>query len=206
MTWFATAANQTAAIAAHAEVVEFVDLDFPDGHVRLHSRIGPITWGGYTWDGVGKLGSIEIGAEDTELRPVAWRLTLSGVDAELITAARGEDFHGRAVRLYRGWLDLSTMALVGTPERRRSGLMDWMQVTLGPNSATITVNCESELARWQRPRGLLYTHESQQIVYLGDRGFDMIPTIQGRVLNWVRPTLLGRVVSGLENQRARGPR
>jgi hypothetical protein len=81
-----------------------------------------------------------------------------------------------------------------------------MQVSLGPNSATIAVNCESELARWQRPRGLLYTHESQQIVYLGDRGFDMIPTIQGRVLNWVRPTLLGRVVSGLENQRARGPR
>jgi hypothetical protein len=84
--------------------------------------------------------------------------------------------------------------------------MDWMQVTLGPNSAIITVNCESELARWQRPRGLLYTHESQQIVYLGDRGFDMIPTIQGRVLNWVRPTLLGRVISSLESQRAAGPR
>jgi hypothetical protein len=67
-------------------------------------------------------------------------------------------------------------------------------VTLGPNSGTITVNCESELARWQRPRGLLYTHESQQVIYEGDRGFDMVPTIQGRVLNWVRPTLFGGIV------------
>lgn len=194
MTWFVSSTNQAAAVAAHAEVVDFVDLDFPDGHVRLHTRLGTITWGGYDWDGVGKFGSIEIGAEDAELRPVTWRLTLSGVDAALVTVARTEDYHGRAVRLYRGWLDTSTMALLATPERRRSGMMDSMQVTLGANSATITVHCESELARWQRPRGLLYTHESQQVIYLGDRGFDMVPTIQNRVLNWVRPSLLGQVV------------
>jgi hypothetical protein len=186
-------------------VVDFIDLDFPDGHVRLHTRIGPIIWGGYTWDGVGKLGSIEIGTEDTELRPVAWRLTLSGVDAALVTAARGEDYHGRAVRMYRGWLDTTTHALVATPERRRSGLMDSMQITLGQNTATISVSCESELARWQRQRGLLYTHESQQIIYAGDRGFDMVPIIQTRILNWIRPTLFGQIAAAATG-KGYGPR
>lgn len=206
MTWFAAGANQSAATAAHAEAVDFVDLDFPSGHVRLHTRIGPIVWGGFTWDGVGRLGGIEIGAEDAELRPVAWRLTLSGVDAALVTAARAEDYHGRVVRLYRGWLDPATFALVGTPERRRSGMMDSMQVTLGPNGGTITVNCESELARWQRPRGLLYTHESQQVIYAGDRGFDMVPTIQGRILSWVRPTLFGQLANDVNRKRPLGVR
>jgi hypothetical protein len=191
VTWFVASANQTAATAAHAEPVDFVDLDFPSGHVRFHTRIGPIVWGGFTWDGVGKLGSIEVGTEDAELRPVAWRMTISGVDAALVTAARGEAFHGRPVRLYRGWLDPSTFALVATPERRRSGMIDSMQITLGPNTGAITVNCESELARWQRPRGLLYTHESQQLIYPGDRGFDMVPTIQSRVLDWSKKTLFG---------------
>ena len=184
MTWFADSANQTAAVAAHAEIVTFVDLDFSSGHLYVHTASGTITWGGHDWLGVGKLGSVDQVKEDAELRPNSIRLTLSGVDSALINTAMTEDYHGRAVSIYVGLVSLTTGALVATPETVFRGLMDYMSVELGKNAGSIVVNCESELARWQRPRGLLSTHESQQIIYAGDRFFDMIPVIQSRVINW----------------------
>ena len=186
MTWFADANNQTAAIAAHAEVVTFVDLDFSSGHLRLHTRTGTITWGGYDWLGVGKLGAIDSVKEDAELRPNTIALQLSGVDSSIIQTATTEDYHGRAVRIYQGLLNVSTLALVATPETVFVGVLDYLTVSLGAGGGTIAVRCESELARWQRPRALMSTHESQQLLYAGDRFFDMVPALQSRTIDWGR--------------------
>lgn len=188
MTWFENAANQSAATAAHAEWIAFIEMDFPSGVVRLHNRTGTIRWGSESpipsWLGVGKLGTIEMVQEDAELRPNSVRLSLSGVDAALVTAAMTEAYHGREVAIYDGFLNVDTLALVANPEVRFRGVMDYMTVDLGTNVGTITLTCESELARWQRERSLLYTHESQQLLYIGDRGFDMVPTVQSRTVDW----------------------
>lgn len=186
MTWFNDAANQAAAVAPHAEVVTFVSLGFSSGFLRLHTRTGTITWGGYDWLGVGKLGAIDAVKEDAELRPNTITLQLSGVDSSVVNIAVGEDYHGRSVRIYQGLLDTATLALVATPETVFVGVMDYMTVSLGANTGSIAVHCENELARWQRPRSLMYTHESQQLLYAGDRFFDMVPAIQNRTVDWGR--------------------
>lgn len=191
MTWFESAANQTAATAAHAEVVTFVELDFPEGFIRVHTRIGTITWGGYDWLGLGQLGSVEMVREDSEIRPNGVKLTLTGVDSALVTSAIQSQYHGRAVTIYVGLMATDTLALGATPETVFRGMMDYMTIELAKDSGRITVNCESELARWNRPRGLAYTHESQQLIYPGDTGFDMVPTIQTRVLDWTKKTSFG---------------
>jgi hypothetical protein len=206
MSWFQQPANAAAAIAPHAELTTFVDLDFPSGHVRFHTRTGTVYWGtqspDHAWLGVGKFGAIDVVREDAELRPNSVVLTLSGVDADLVSAATSELYHGRAVAVYDGYLDTTTFALVAEPELRFRGVMDYMTVTFGRNSGIISLNCESELARWQRPRALLNTHESQQLLYEGDRFFDMIPVLQTRPVDWSKhrhniPTALRvRAVSG----------
>jgi hypothetical protein len=200
VTWFASSTNQAAAIAAHAEVITFVELDFPSGYVRLHNRTGTIAWGTASpipqWLGVGKLGSVDTVAEDAELRPNTVRLTLSGVDSSLVSSAMTEGYHGRSVAIYDGFLNTTTLALLATPELRFRGMMDSMSVELGAGTASIVVTCESELARWDRPRGLLYTSESQQLIYPGDKGFDMVPTMQNRNINWVHhDTTIGSAVA-----------
>jgi hypothetical protein len=201
VTWFEQPENEAAALDEHAITVDFVDIDFPTGHLRLHTWVGQIIWGTNLWEGVGKLGEITGGEEDAEMRPVSFSMRLSGVDAALVQAARSEEYHGRTVRVYRGWFNRDTGVLVATPEQRRVGLIDSMRVSLGLNTGSITVTCETELARWQRPRGLLYTHESQQLLYPGDRGFDMVPTIQTRVLDWSEGrTLFGFPIGGWINQ------
>jgi hypothetical protein len=184
MTWFVNGANQSAALAAHAEIVTFVSLDFASGIARLHTRTGTMTWGGFDWLGVGKMGAVDAVKEDAELRPNSVSLQLSGVDSAFITAAMSDDYHGRPVRIYQGLLDPTTLALVADPETVFVGIMDTLTVALGQNTGSVTVSCESEIARWQRARSLLSTHESQQLLYAGDRFFDMVPTIQTRPIDW----------------------
>ena len=192
MTWFEESANETAATAAHIEYIAFVELNFSSGYVRLHSRTGTIAWGTASpipqWLGVGKLGSVEAVREDAELRPNMVSLTLSGVDASLIASAMTEAYHGRSVAIYDGFLNTTTLALVATPELRFRGMMDYMTVELGSNTGSITVQCESELARWDRPRGLMYTDESQRLIYPNDRGFKFVTQMQNATLNFMGET------------------
>jgi hypothetical protein len=184
VTAYASSTNQTAAEQVHVEHIQFVHLDLPSGHLRLHTRIGTIAWGGNDWLGVGKFGDLSDIEEDAQLRPSGVTVTLSGVDSALITAALTEAYHGRLIAIYEGFLNLSTMALLDTPETKFKGLMDYMTVTLGDHGGAITIQAEGELARWQRHSGSLYTHESQQAIYPGDRGFDQIPFMQSRKIDW----------------------
>jgi hypothetical protein len=80
-----------------------------------------------------------------------------------------------------------------------------MQVELGPNSATITVNCESEMARWDRPRAVLFTHESQQLLYSGDLGLQWVTQTQYRQIDWSRKfvPMVSQIIRGLGKRPAR---
>ena len=195
MTWFTESNNQSAATAAHAEIVYFVELEFPSGTLRMHTGVGTVQWGAGSpipeWYGVGKLGGIAPIKEDTELRPNGLTLTLSGVDSDLITAAMTEDYHNQPVRVYIGFRDTSTFALTADPELAFSGVMDYMTISQGEQFGTITVHCESEFARWARPRTLLFTRESQQLLYDGDLGLDFVAIIQSRVVTWDKRVNVG---------------
>lgn len=184
MTWYANSTNRTTADGSHVELVSFVALDLPSGYLRLHTRLGNIVWGGNTYLGVGKYGGISDVDEDAQLRPSGVTITLSGVDSDLVNSAMTEKYHGRAISVWQGYVTESTGALVADPQLVFSGLMDYMSVELGGNTGSISVQCEGELARWQRHNGSLFTHESQQALFAGDRGFDLIPFIQNRTIDW----------------------
>jgi hypothetical protein len=194
MTWYTSGTNQTAGDAAHVEPVMFVTLEFPSGVLRMHTRTGTIAWGGNDYLGVGKLGNIEAIQEDPQLRPSSVRLVLSGVDSALMSSAITEDYHGRPVVIYHGFMDTTTLALVANPETIFRGIMDYMTCDLGRNSGSIVVQCESEMALWARTRELSYTHESQQLVYPGDRFFDQVPFMQSKQIDWTKKGGVGQSV------------
>ena len=58
-----------------------------------------------------------------------------------------------------------------------------MDIDVGA-TATITVNAESRLADWDRPRVRRYNHEDQQIDYPGDMGFEFVPQMATKELRW----------------------
>lgn len=196
MSAFTYGANQAETEKSHVTCIHFVSLDFVSGLLLANTTPSTFTWGGQDYLGLGYVGGISEIAEDAMLRPNGVTLQLSGVDSTVITAAMTEGYHGRAISIWEGYLGETTQQLVADPELIFRGIMDVMTVELGEGTALVTVKCEGELARWQRHRGLLYTHESQQTIFPGDKGLDQVLKIQNRRLNWDGKWSLGTNFSG----------
>lgn len=182
MSRIASTPNATALAQPNALISIAADMDFPSGHIRLHDGPGPLTIGGNTYEGTGKMilsGSVEESI-DVIAKPIT--LTLSGVDASMITTARSGGYQGRAVTLYLAIFNLDTGALIDTPETLWEGRMDAITIRLGFGEASLTLNCEHRLRR--EPRIARYTDQDQQLAYSGDRFFDLVPKIPGFKNKW----------------------
>jgi hypothetical protein len=206
VTRFVSTTNQTEATKAAIVGFVAVDLDFTSGHVRAHDGIGSLIWGGNTYLGVGNFGSIEVVEEAIEVVAKAVKLSLSGVETSLLTTATTEVYQGRSATIYLGFLDRDTNALLATPETLWEGRMDTMTVQLGPQTGSLSVNCEPRLRR--EPRIARYTNEDQQLAYPGDRFFDLIGKIPGFQGTWgakgVANDLSGYQPSGIPGPYSRG--
>jgi hypothetical protein len=187
MSRFASALNEAAAAGNSVKLFVACDLDFVSGHVRAHDGIGTISWGGNSYDGLGKFGGIEVADESIDLIARPLKLTLSGVPeaslpAPLVATALDEVYQGRAAILYLGLWNDTAGALIDTPEILWEGFMDHMIVTLAEGSGAIALNCEHRLRR--EPRIARYTDADQQLAYPGDRFFDLVPKIAGFKGKW----------------------
>jgi hypothetical protein len=178
----ATVAMLTELAKPNIMPVLFVELDFASGYVRLSTAGGPLSWNGQTWIGAGMLGTVEAMKESTNLEAHGVRLTLSGIDPEVIAIALGESYQGRPARV---WLALinEAGAIVADPLLVVSGRMDTMQVTPGATAA-VSIAVENDLAMWARPQVTRFTNEDQQRLYPGDKGFEYVVEASDRTIQW----------------------
>jgi len=187
MSRFVSSTNETESAQTSIRMAVMVDLDFSSGNLLVHDGVGTVTdsFASPTAEylGVGQFGGIDGSVQDSLeviARPI--RLVLSGVDSALITSAMTEDYQGRAVVIYLGFIDTETNVLLDAPEAIWEGRMDYMEVDLGDSSSTIRINCEHRLRR--EPRIARYTDEDQQIAYSGDVFFNLTSYIQGFKSQW----------------------
>jgi len=179
-----TAGVQTAIAQSQLTALLFVELDFASGFLRLTTAGHNVTWNGYTWTGVGVLGSVEAIAEDVALQANGIRLTLSGVDPEVISIALQQAYQGRAAKIWIAFVN-DAGAIIADPLQIFGGRMDNMTVTDG-QTASVVLNLESELAAWNRPRVRRFTDTDQQAEYPGDRGMEFVTEAAQRVVKWGR--------------------
>jgi hypothetical protein len=185
---FVSSDNAAESVKVSVTMCVLVDLDFASGHIRAHDGVGDITFGGNTFAGVGKFGSIDAVDESSEIIAKPLKLTLSGVDASLLDTATTENYQGRNATVYLGLLRHGSRDLIADPEVIWEGLMDTMGVRLGKQSF-IELNCEHRLRR--EPRIARYTTVDQQLAYTDDKFFDLVPLIPGLVFTWgARTTLI----------------
>ena len=172
--------TQQAAAAATAPVVAPVvlcELDFATGPFRVWTGLGPLTWAGLTFEGVGDLGAMSEVEETVELRAVRLTLTLSPVPQEVIDIALAErSFRPRPVRLWVALLDAEG-AFVADPLPLWAGLMDTMEVVDGAEPR-VSLACEGRLVDLERAEVRRYTDADQQAEYPGDRFFEYVPALQ----------------------------
>lgn len=177
-----TPAVESAMAAGHVPMVVFVEIDFPSQFLRLNNSAVSLDWNGYTWLGVGRLGSIDAVDEGSDLQARGISLRMSGIDPASISLALGTQYQGRAVRLWVAALDAGH-AVIADPVLVFWGRLDTMDIVMG-DTATITLSAESRLADWDRPRVRRYNHEDQQIDHPGDLGFEFVPQMVTKELRW----------------------
>lgn len=178
-------ANAAAVEDDEVRLIGFFEGEFATGPVRLWTGYGERSWDGKTWLGAGAL--LAVGAIEETNGVVANGLTvsLSGIPLDMIALAINEARQGAAGRIWVGFCD-EQWALVGAPELLFAGLLDVPQIEESGDTATISISYESQLIDLQRPREWRYTHESQQQISPGDRGFEFVTSIQDIDLKWGR--------------------
>jgi hypothetical protein len=183
-----------------------VELNYDSGTIRVHDGVGLIVFGNYlfteasenltdeannklideedpvTFLGVGELGSIETVEENIEVIARSVTLTVSGLDASLLSSALTENYQNRTVKIYLAAINPDTGILVSSPQTIWEGRMNQQTVTLSKGEATITITCEHRLRR--EPRIARYTEADQNQIFSNDRFFDLVPNIEGFVSKW----------------------
>lgn len=160
----------------------FAWLDWPDAPVRAHTGVGPIPWGGQTWQGVGMVGNIQIPEEGAEIAAVEAILSLAGVPADLDGYA-DDTIRNRSMALYIGAVQGRPgghdgkqttgpgSTLVGTPTQLFSGIMDILTLTASGTDEGVEHEAQVTVLTGQEARSmasLAHSDEDQRRKYPSD--------------------------------------
>lgn len=163
----------TALQANTAAVCVLVELDLTS-IVYLCSAGVDLVYGGNTWVGAAKFGSIE-SLMDAASERRALQFTLSSVPNDVLAIALAEPVRGKAVRIYEAIFDTSTYAVIDAP-LVWSGSLDQMTTSEGQDAGQITVTAEHRGTTFARVKPLRYTDFDQQRLYPGDNAMQFVAT------------------------------
>ena len=185
-----------------------VELNFDSNIIRTWTGVGTLVLpDGTSWLGTGQLLEISTIEETQEMSVKGATLTMSGIPSELLSLALSEPYQGRVCNIYFGTLSFGKILKqdgsyilqqdgskiqVQTGEagfnQLFSGYMDQMNISDGPESATIEMRVENKLIDLERARVARYTSGYQKSVYPGDLGLDFVESLQDKEITWGRAT------------------
>lgn len=180
------ASTATAAAAETIHPVLFAKLEFDGGDVLVHSELGDLAFGGDTYTGIGRLGSIGTAEEVSDLSRTPITLTLSGIPGDVVGIVFNEHYQGRRATIYLGYLDLTSRQLVADPTILYRGRMDVADLEEGKTFA-VTIAVESRLAAWDKPLVRRYNDADQQARYPGDTGLRFVEQAADKPVVWGGP-------------------
>lgn len=166
-----------------------VELDYPDGMVRVNSSQWDFELEGNTYLGLGILGTISELKESADGQSVAYSLQLTGVPEYLTiggikkraTDYFGEqDVQGRSSRVFIGVCNSKNQ--VTGYHCINTGFMDAQDISMG----VVKLQCESIAIDWYRPRVRYLTDNDQQRQHPGDDIFKFLAAMPGMTLKWGR--------------------
>lgn len=165
--------------------VIFFEGVFATETVRLWSGLGEIGWAGESWAGAGTLLGLGAIEETGAVVATGTAVSLSGVPTALVQLVIAEARQGLPGRVWIGLL-AEDGTIIADPVQAFSGRLDVPEITDDVGTCTITISYESRLIDLNTPRTWRYTHESQQALHPGDRGFEYVTAIQDREITWGR--------------------
>ena len=166
--------------AAQIVPVIFVECDFASGSVYLFTGTGTFSWNGHTWTGVGKLGSISVINETSDVTAQSVSISLSGIPNDMLSDALNEVQVNQKVTIWLGFLSPSggSWTIVSSPAIAFQGFMDVPTISEGVTTSTISISLENRLIILSRAKMRRYDTQDQSIDYPSDLGFQFVPYLQ----------------------------
>tara|TARA_B110000285_G_C14860873_1_gene484524 strand:+ start:231 stop:785 length:555 start_codon:yes stop_codon:yes gene_type:complete len=112
--------------------------------------------------------------ESSELRVNDITLTLSGVDQTYVSVFLSNNYVDVPVQVYRAIFDDSD-AIVGAPILIFDGVMTGYQIEDTETESKVTVQMASHWKDFEKENGRRTNHNSQQLYFDGDKGFEFAP-------------------------------
>lgn len=104
--------------------IAFIDLDWPSGRVRMHTKRGVITWGGFDWTGVADVAAISLPAEEAGFAVSPGTIFTVGPIDDLFDAVEAV-IKGRDAVVWWGMTTTRNgTTLIGEPFQIFAGYMD----------------------------------------------------------------------------------
>lgn len=140
-----------------------VFLDFTGDPTYFHDSVGTIDWNGHTWIGLGKAGSVSPVLEETEGKSKEFAVQLSGIDTDVMNAARSMSYKNRTAQMLIGFRSIVTGAIIDTTELIY-GVMQRMEAVDGLRGAPshVRITIEDEISLLDNNKGLWYDQATVQ--------------------------------------------
>lgn len=156
--------------------------EFDSGNLNLWTGYRDLTVNSDVFVGAGELGTFTPLIETEALNARGLEFTLSGIDTSIVATALTEAYQDRLCTLWIGFLDSDSTYI----DRLQmfKGRMDTMNISEGPETATITIAAESVLISLERANERRFTAEDQKLINASDKGYDQVPSLQNLEIAW----------------------
>lgn len=170
MTRTINAATITALQSDSIRMADLYQFDFTTV-IRITNWGRDITALSETWDSSAHIINSTEAVETSELQINAMTIDLSAVEQTYVSLFLGNDYHDIRVRKWKAILD-SSDAVVGDPILVFDGRIDEMGIDDTQGSPVVQVSVASHWSNFDEVRGRKTNHNSQQIFFAGDLGFE----------------------------------
>lgn len=159
------------------------EIHFKSQLCYIWSGVGNLVYAGNTYLGVGSFGRISRVSAGVDLAAGGVVVSLSGIDANLLSESMTDIQLGAPATVSFALLD-SAGAILGAPYPMFVGLVDKPTITPGLKEITISLALETRFTNLQRANARRYTAGDQGRYYPDDSAFQWVEQLNDQALKW----------------------
>lgn len=172
-----------AALVSGRPRIGLAEIGHPSGTFRGWTGIGPLTYDGYTWTGMGVLGRVTPLKRTSALEIQDIVFELSGVDSDALARLSGS-VKGYVGKLWLACLDPNER-VIADPYLLCESELDVQDFEAAEDgTCTIRITGHTGFYSFERELNEVWSPENQRKRFPGDTGLDMLPELENQDLGW----------------------
>lgn len=167
--------------------VYFAAFEFAGQTIRFCTHSETVTWGGFDWIGLSKIGDISAieSSNGVDSKPMNFSLATTETSIVALAMSPSSEYMGKNAYMYFAPLD-DNFRLIGTPKLCWSGVMDSMTVGIDKQGrGAVIIKCEGAAYAFKRRNFLRQNPAQLKARHPGASGLDYLPDLVAKKYVWL---------------------